>query len=89
MTSTQGKPWDGQAGGTIEIPMSCGLVGIIDEEDAGIVSGLRCWVNRKTPSCHYVYVRRGGADHLLHRLIMKAGPSQIVDGTYIDDSRSH
>lgn len=67
----------------IEIPLPCGRVALIDEQDAVAVRGYSWWANPKRSN---IYVstqapRCGGRRPLiyLHRLIMAPPPGLVVD----------
>ena len=80
----------------VAIPLTQGKVAIVDEADAEMVGAYKWYVSTGSPTLLYASRkdwRSGRArEVLMHRLIMAAGPGQVVDhinGDTLDNRRSN
>lgn len=84
-----------QSTSTREVPISRGMVAVVDEQDYELVSGEMPWValRGKNGNWYAYHSRRRGAERaLMHRLIVGALPGEYVDhrnGDGLDNRREN
>lgn len=80
----------------VAIPLTKGKVAVVDEADAEMVGAYKWYVSTVSPTLLYASRKdwQGGRarEVLMHRLVMAAGPGQVVDhinGDTLDNRRSN
>jgi hypothetical protein len=74
-----------------EIPLTLGLVALVDEDDFGPLSQWE-WIATRSATGAKFYVQRKGCSELMHRVVIGAEKGQLVDhvnGDTLDNRRSN